>query len=407
MHVTDVVAAAYVSKLSAYQNPLNVLQNSRISRVVHPPGLTGSPCIGRMERDCIALIRELFMPITSATLLYPTLDQGLGESLYPNEEHLAGQIADAIEKSIRAQYQAGHARRDAHPKAHGILRAEFLVNDAIPLNLAKGVFIPGKRYQSWIRFSNGSQDDDTKEDGRGMAIKLMGVTGPKLLENDREATTQDFIMINHPVFLLNDPQRYLALVEKSSSGSLLSKLTIPLTLGLKGTLLAKELNKGTISNPLHARYWSAVPYQLGVGGGQQAIKFSVKPGSAMIDSIPSNPGPDYLREALRATLRKGDATMTFWIQPRTSDNLSVEDSMTEWKEDDAPFHEVATIHIPQQEFDTPEQNQFAENVSFTPWHALPEHRPLGVTNRLRKVIYDRISRVRHEMNTAERKEPSA
>jgi hypothetical protein len=350
------------------------------------------------------------MPVIAAAsqeLPYPTFDQGLGEELYPNEKGLADQIADAIEKAIRAQYQAGHARRDAHPKAHGIVRAEFRINDTIPRNLAKGVFVPGKTYQAWIRFSNGSQDDDNKEDGRGMAIKLMGVPGAKLLENDRNAMTQDFIMINHPVFLLNDPQRYLALVEKSSSGSLLSKLTIPLTLGLKGTLLAKELNKGTISNPLQVRYWSAVPYQLGVGEERQVVKFSVKPGSATMDPIPANAGPDYLRDALRTTLRNGDAAMTFWLQPRTSDSLSVEDSMTEWKEDDAPFHQVATIHIPRQDFDTAEQNQFAENISFSPWHALPEHRPLGVTNRLRKVIYDRISRVRHEMNSSERKEPSA
>jgi len=40
-----------------------------------------------------------------------------------------------------------------------------------------------------------------------------------------------------------------------------------------------------------------------------------------------------------------------------------------------------------------------------PWHALPEHKALGVTNGLRKAIYDRISRVRHEMNATNRQEP--
>jgi hypothetical protein len=84
------------------------------------------------------------------------------EKLYPNEQALAGQIADTLEASIRAKYQAGHARRDAHPKAHGIVKAEFRVNDAIPNNLAKGIFVPGKAYQAWIRFSNGLQDDDNK-----------------------------------------------------------------------------------------------------------------------------------------------------------------------------------------------------------------------------------------------------
>lgn len=83
------------------------------------------------------------------------------------------------------------------------------------------------------------------------------------------------------------------------------------------------------------------------------------------------------------------------------------ESRIEWKEAAAPFYKLATIRIPQQTFDTPEQNTFCENLSFTPWHALPEHKPLGVTNRLRKVIYDHISRVRHEINNAKREEPQA
>jgi len=105
-------------------------------------------------------------------------------------------------------------------------------------------------------------------------------------------------------------------------------------------------------------------------------------------------------------LHKSDATIKFLVQPRTSDSLSVEDSMSEWKEQQAPFHEVATVYIPQQDFDSPEQNEFAENTSFNPWHALPEHRPLGIVNRLRKVVYDHTSRVRHNMKFVERKEPS-
>jgi len=239
-----------------------------------------------------------------------------------------------------------------------------------------------------------------------MAIKVMGVPGEKLLENSRDATTQDFIMINYPVFFLNDPQRYLSFIKESSSHSLLSKLTMPVTLGLKGTLITKELSKERVSNPLQTRYWSTVPYQLGIGPERQAIKFSVKPSTTTIDPIPNNPGPNYLRDALRATLSRSDATLKFLVQPRTSDSLSVEDSMTEWKEEQAPFHEVATVYIPRQDFDSPKQHEFAENISFNPWHALPEHRPLGVTNRIRKVVYDHVSRVRHSINSVERREPS-
>ena len=89
---------------------------------------------------------------------YPTIDEGLSEHLYPNEATTAVEIADIIETSIRKQYTTGIALRDAHPKAHGCVHAEFKINEKLPKNLVQGVFIPGKTYQAWIRFSNGSRD---------------------------------------------------------------------------------------------------------------------------------------------------------------------------------------------------------------------------------------------------------
>lgn len=154
-----------------------------------------------------------------------------------------------------------------------------------------------------------------------------------------------------------------------------------------------------------ARYWSMVPYQLGTGTGRQAVRYSARACSRVTDPMPQHPGHDFLRDALRTTLQRGEACMELLVQPRTSSGMDVEDSRIEWKETQAPFYPVATIRIPRQVFDTPEQNAFCENLSFTPWHALPEHKPLGVTNRLRKVIYDHISRVRHEMNSTNRQEP--
>ena len=84
----------------------------------------------------------------------------------------------------------------------------------------------------------------------------------------------------------------------------------------------------------------------------------------------------------------------------------MEDSKTEWLESEAPFIKVATIRIPKQVFDTPEQNEFCENLSFTPWHSLPEHRPLGGVNRVRRTVYEATSKLRHEMNRAQRTEPT-
>lgn len=346
--------------------------------------------------------------ISSESNAYPEIDTVLGEKLQPNEELLAQNIAQVIEKSIREQYTAGNALRDAHPKAHGCVRADFHVSKNIPNQFAKGMFIPDRSYQAWIRFSNASNDAsnaDIKKDARGIAIKILGVSGQKILESEKQATTQDFIMINHPVFFANDAKRYLSFMNDVNSHNMVRKLHIPFALGFKGTMNALGARNSQIANPLYVRYWSMVPYQLGLGNDRQAVKYSVRACSMQPNNLPKNPSHDFLREALKKTLQSTDACMEFLIQPRTSNQMLVEDSMTEWDEKAAPFYQVATIHIPKQNFDTPEQNKFCENLSFTPWHALPEHKPLGAVNRMRKVIYENISRVRHDMNSALRQEP--
>lgn len=352
--------------------------------------------------------RTIPIKTSSESIAYPEVDTVLGEKLQPNEDVLAQNIAQVIEKSIREQYTAGNALRDAHPKAHGCVRAEFHVSKNIPAQFAKGVFIPDQSYQAWIRFSNASNDAssaDIDKDARGIAIKLLGVSGEKILESEKQATTQDFIMINHPVFFANDAKRYLSFINDVNSHNMIRKLHIPFALGFKGTMNALGARNSQIANPLYARYWSMAPYQLGLGNDRQAVKYSVRACSVTANNLPKNPSHDFLREALKNTLQQTDACMEFLIQPRTSSQMLVEDSMTEWDEKAAPFYQVATIHIPKQNFDTPEQNKFCENLSFTPWHALPAHKPLGAVNRMRKVIYENISRVRHDMNSAPRQEP--
>lgn len=341
------------------------------------------------------------MPIMTAqagSMAYPSIDPELGEAMAPSEEATAEAISQLIEQSLHKQYGSGLLRRDAHPKAHGCVKAEFQVLDNLPARLASGIFIPGKTYQAWIRFSNGSSNPkaaDIRRDARGMAIKVMGISGSSLLTDAEGASTQDFIMINHPVFFASDPGRYLSFMRAGSRDDMVGKLMVPFALGAKGTLIALQTLNSRISNPLQTRYWSMVPYQLGTGPDRQAVKYSARSCSATIDPMPDKPAHDFLRDALRHQLLAGDACMELMIQPRTSRAMSVEDSMTEWTEEDAPFYPVARLHVLQQVFDTPVQNAFCESLTFNPWHALPEHKPLGSMNRLRKIIYDHISRVRH------------
>jgi hypothetical protein len=87
--------------------------------------------------------------------------------------------------------------------------------------------------------------------------------------------------------------------------------------------------------------------------------------------------------------------------------MPIEDPTIRWKERASPFRKVATIRIPSQDFTTKARKDFAEGLSFTPWHSLPHHRPLGGINRVRGAVYEVISKLRHEKNDVPRREPTA
>ena len=332
---------------------------------------------------------------------YPTADEYLGEHMQVGEVEDAANLIETLKAQIRAQYYPGVARRDAHPKPHGCVGATLTVDENIPESLIAGVFQPGAKYRAVARFSNGSPSPnapDINGDTRGMALKLFGVPGEKFFESPDNKDTQDFIFISSPVFFINSAADYAKFFEVTDNGTKLEMLKLPLMLGVKGAENAIKMLGQTIANPLETRYWSVVPYQLGLGATRQAVKYSMRPCNPPTSTIPDNPGPNYLREAMVKTLSEGEACMDFLIQPRTSPDMDVEDSITEWREKDAPFYHVATLVIPQQDFNTAAQNTACENRSFNPWNALPEHKPLGVISRTRRVVYQAISELRHEMN---------
>lgn len=161
-----------------------------------------------------------------------------------------------------------------------------------------------------------------------------------------------------------------------------------------------------------------VPYQLGAGEKPARIKFKAQP--CGFDErlkyeheskfyrepyIPKDADPNFLRKVLKSTLDVGSPCMEFLIQVG-DESQSVEDAKTEWPADKYRFVKVATLEFPSpQNFDTEKQNLACEDMSFSPWHALPEHKPLGALNRIRKVVYERISAFRQKSNHASMEEP--
>ncbi|MGI8504361.1 MAG: catalase family protein [Hassallia sp.] len=326
----------------------------------------------------------------------------------PDEKSAIQTIERMIVQKIEHNYQAGErpSRRDAHAKHHGCVKGEFIVENNLSEEMKFGVFKePGKKFTACIRFSNGSgkPQADSKGDGRGMAIKLLGVSGEKLLTDEKN--TQDFVMINHPVFFIRNLQDYIDFFQtQDTEGKGPLKFFFPGFNPLKWRLqefaIATSIQRKKIVSPLEIQYYSMTPYKL----GNRAIKFSAKPSADNISGRTVSNSENYLREAMVEHLNSKEACFDFLVQFQTdADKMPIEDSTVEWK---APFLKVATIKISSQSFDSSEQMEFCENLSYTPWHSLPEHQPLGAINRCRKPIYNSISQVRHQLNAVSRQEPT-
>ncbi len=332
-----------------------------------------------------------------------TAPQLAQETIDADEESYFADLAQRLQNRISQMYQHGIMRRDAHPKMHGLVRASFEVEHDLPPELRVGVFQPGKHYQTWVRFSNqnGSIQDDHERDIRGVALKLMQVPGAKLLPEESDAPTHDFILISTKVFVTRNAREFDDLVQSMMKGWL------P-TIGFFLTHLHDTLNllksSKVFGNPLHIHYYSTTPYLFGPG---RAVKYCLRPHHPHPDPVPDDAGPDFMREAMAHQLRNHDAKFDFMVQFQTdAQRMPIEDPSEEWDEKESPFIKLATLRIAQQQFDTPEQRVYGDNLSFSPWHALPEHRPLGSVNRARRVVYDAISRFRHLKNGVVRKEPS-
>jgi hypothetical protein len=104
-----------------------------------------------------------------------------------------------------------HAKRDAHAKSHGVLVGHVTVYDNLPAYLAQGVFAKPARYPVVLRLSTAPGDvhSDKVPTPRGMAIKMLGVSGHQFLPQRQQASTQDLLLVNHPVIAFGHAAAYL------------------------------------------------------------------------------------------------------------------------------------------------------------------------------------------------------
>jgi hypothetical protein len=236
-----------------------------------------------------------------------------------------------------------------------------------------------------------------------MAIKVLGVPGKKLLEGEEDEQTQDFLMIDNPVFFIRDVAEYSRLTQFQGEGSQFGYFfqgANPFKWRLRefrlGLGILKPLPKALLATEFH----SMSAYKL---GPQSNVKFMAKPAACKEGgSTPSRWvawSRNGLGEGLRKDLGKDAACFDLMMQMQVpGKNMPVEDTTVRWSRRDSPFVTVARVEIRKQDIQPQMDSKFCENLSFTPWHALPEHRPVGGLNRVRKAVYQNIARYRRCMN---------
>jgi catalase len=315
-------------------------------------------------------------------------------------------IEDAI-RVVEQHRDNTRVLRDAHAKAHGCVRAEVTIDPQLPASLQRGVFAePGKTWQAWMRLSNGNAypQFDRARDARGMALKLLNVPGAKLSGGAAHSGEQDFVMFNNSAFFVRDVAEYKSNFAAQASGQKVLAFFPswkPSSWEIRHLIIALQTLAPAPESPLLTTYNSIAPFKL----GEHNIKYRVTPDPQACPQyhLPEQNQdlPNFLRAALYQQLSLDRAPACFALQVQVQNPrlyMPIEDTSVEWHESQAPFQTVASIRLPAQDFDSREQNLMCDNLSFNPWHALPEHRPIGGINRLRKAVYEAVSSYRLDRN---------
>ncbi len=308
------------------------------------------------------------------------------EIVSPDEDARFAVFANQLVELQRMHTIEGRAGRALHHKMHVGFEASLEILTDLPEPARHGLFAIPRTYDAWVRFSNGSSlvQSDDKADIRGLAVKVLGVDGPKAVGTAR---TQDFLSILQSVTPFRTADEFMAVVWASRNKWLaLPRMFFALGFRLFPILSGlKRATGGFVASLLEHSFFSCLPMQC----GPYAARFAWVPLAA--PSVPTPNGASRFADDLTARLRLGAASYALELQFFVDEQRTpIEDGSVDWPEAVAPYVRVAKLVIPQQDAASEHGQRVAERIaqaSFDPWHALVEHRPLGGMMRARKVAY--------------------
>jgi hypothetical protein len=305
-----------------------------------------------------------------------------------------------------------HALRDAHAKSHGVLKGELEVYPDLPQHLRQGIFAMPKRYAVIARLSTapGDLQSDRIPALFGMAIKVLGVTGKKVLSED-EGHNQDFLLVSYPVMPFGNVASYWTFQQVMEKLAESPPVQPPTT---------DKPSDAVNRLPASLRAVAAVPYSHILGEtfhsmaalrfGAYVAKISAAPLSGSVRSLKGAPVPDgdsALRDLVVDFFRDHAAEYEVRAQLLTDlEHMPVEDASVLWPENLSPQQPIGKLTFEVQDPYSSGRRVYGDDVlSFNPWHCLEDHRPLGSIMRIRIKAYEMSSKFRHEMNVQTRLEP--
>ncbi|MBL1106614.1 catalase family protein [Streptomyces sp. 5-8] len=347
-------------------------------------------------------------------------------SYHEEMEAVVAEVARRTRASVERE-SVGRAVRAAHAKTYGLLKATVTVGDN-PGFYGQGIFARPTAYDAVVRYSNGlghHRPDHQLGAACGMGIKLFGVAGPSLLDDEPDSGTFDLNLINNEVFFANTAYDYMVIEDLFAE--LPEALVDP---ARRKTWMAEFLTRRqTLTDPdswlwdelLAMLSFTAVPrrnllsYTYNSMGafryGDHIAKIRTVPTAASLASL-AHPIVDVRadNEAFRRTLvaEAAERDHSFEVQVQLNTDLArmpVDNTSVKWPEDLSPWVTVARVDLPRQDIGGHDNLAAADATSITPWRSREEHRPIGEIQRVRQEVYRRSSIERHRINGQERREP--
>ncbi len=288
----------------------------------------------------------------------------------------------SVLSAIQAKAQAGRA---LHAKGNLGVEADFEVLGDIPADAKQGMFAVAKKYPALVRFSNGASAKraDQKPDIRGIAVKVIGVDGDKVIPGMEAAVTQDLLGIRSPTTPVKNAEEFIKLILAVQTPALLPFKLIG-SLGFARALHVIRTALAGFKIPTAAlastAYYSALPSQY----GPFAVQYVWRPVDGHVLATKKGELGEELAARLRESAVMYDLCVKFFIDSKVT---PIEDASVEWKSE---LISVARLTIKKQDVDSPRGKAitaYVEKAAFDPWHARKDMKPLGNMMRARNHAY--------------------